>query len=160
MIEQILEGGDKMAFAANSKKIFFSLLVIIVLSWVINHQYQVTQAGSLGGTAEGKEWLIDYTLQKESRGEWLIDFTFLAANSDPQEIQETQVVFSNPIGHNVVTKAPGSNENYRFEGHVLSNTKKLSEKGIAEVLNHSYVVVKWLDEAGKPVEEKIFLKEQ
>lgn len=149
-----------MAFSANRKKIFFSLLVIVVLSLVMNHQYQVTRAGSLGGTAEGTEWLIDYSLQKESRGEWLIDFAFLAANSDQRQIQETQVVFGNPIKHDVLTKAPGSNENYRFEGHVLSNTKKLSDKEIGEVLNRSYVVVKWLDEAGKPVEEKIFFKEQ
>ncbi|WP_422123324.1 hypothetical protein DHX103_00490 [Planococcus sp. X10-3] len=149
-----------MAFVANRKKIFFSLLVIIVLSLAMNHQYQVTRAGSLSGTAEGKEWLIDYSLQKESRGEWLIDFTFLAASSDQQEIQESRVVFSNPVSHDVLTQAHGSNENYRFEGHVLSNTKKLSEKEIGEVLNRSYVVVKWLDEAGKPVEEKIFFKEQ
>ena len=114
-----------MTFAANSKKIFFSLLVIVVLSLVMNHQYQVTRAGSLGGTAEGKEWLIAYSLQKESRGEWLIDFTFLAANSEQHEIQETQVIFSHPIGHDVVTKAPGSNENYRFEGHVVFCNRKV-----------------------------------
>lgn len=149
-----------MAFVANRKKISYSLLVIIVFSLAMNHQYQVTRAGSLSGTVEGTEWLIDYSLQKESRGEWLIDFTFLAASSDQQEIQETRVVFSNPVSHDVLTQAHGSNENYRFEGHVLSNTKKLSEKEVGETLNRSYVVVKWLDEAGKPVEEKIFLKEQ
>lgn len=148
-----------MAFVANRKKIFYSLLVIVVLSLAMNHQYQVTRAGSLGGTAEGKEWLIDYSLQKESRGEWLIDFTFLAASSDQHEIQETQVVFGNPASHNVLTQSPGSNENYRFEGHILPNTKKLNEKEIGDVLIRSYVVVKWLDEAGKPVEEKIFFKE-
>lgn len=147
-----------MEFVNSGKKIFISIIFIILLFLVISYQYQITRAGALGGLAEGEDWKINYSLQKESRGEWLIDFNFLPVDSDQYEIQETQVVFADPVDHDVLTKARGSNENYRFEGHVLSNTKKLNEKEITNVLKNSYIIVKWLDETGKSVEEKIFLK--
>lgn len=149
-----------MTFAKNGNKILFILVVISLLSLVVNHQYQVTRAGSLGGTVKGEEWQIEYSLQKESRGEWLIDLTLSAANSKDLDIQKTQVVFDAPVNHDVLTIAPGSNENYRLEGHILSNTKKLSEKEIAEVLSLSYIIINWQDEAGIPFEEKILINDQ
>lgn len=147
-----------MKVTKGRKRIFLLIVVVLLLVFILTYQYQAARAGKFDGLAKGENWQIRYALQKESGGEWVIDLNFAGVGSQPSKIQETQVVFADPTGHEVVTRAKGSNENYRFEGHILSNTTKLSESEITDVLTRSYAIVKWENDAGDSIEETIILR--
>lgn len=147
-----------MNYSVNINKLLLSFLLVVVVGYVILQQFQVTKAGALEGNAVGEEWLLNYSLLKESRGEWLIDLNFVYTGSGQAEIHETRVVFAEPIGHTILTIVKGPSSTHRLESHVLTNTNILSTKEIMKVLNRSYVIVKGFDEVGNPVEEKILFK--
>lgn len=135
-------------------RILLAIVTFFVFSSVFMYQYKITRAGSFGDVAAGQEFQINYSLKKKSRSEWTIDIELFTKNNDELVIKESVISFAKPISREI--RSMGEELiNHRLEGHVLNDTKLVSESKMEEIIGESFIEITWTSPNGDEKTEKI-----